>query len=61
MEHPNSVDVTPDLISIVRCRELMGDEAEELPDQDVDLIRRHADAMAHALIEIFLDNSATPE
>ena len=61
MEHANSVDVASDLISIARCRELMGDEAEGLSDQDVDLIRRHADAMAHMLVEIFLDNSATPE
>ena len=42
MEHANSVDVASDLISIARCRELMGDEAEGLSDQDVDLIRRHA-------------------
>ena len=61
MEHANSVDVASDLISIARCRELMGDEAEGLSNQDVGLIRRHADAMAHALVEIFLDNSTRPE
>jgi hypothetical protein len=30
------------LISIARCRELLGDEADPLPDQDIELIRRHA-------------------
>jgi hypothetical protein len=48
MEHANSVDVASDLISIARCRELMGDEAEGLSDQDVDLIRRY-DQLTSAL------------
>jgi hypothetical protein len=61
MEHPKSVDVASDLISTTRCRELLGDEAEGLSDQEVDLMRRHADAMAHVLVEIFFDSSATPK
>ena len=60
MEHARSVDVKSDCISITRCRELLSDEAEGLSDQEVDLMRRHADAMAHVLVEIFLDISATP-
>ena len=60
MEHPRFVDVDSDCISITRCRELLGDEADGLSDQEVDLIPRHADAMAHVLVEIFFDNSATP-
>ena len=42
----------PEAIPIARCRELLGDEAEELSDDEVDAIRRHAQAMAHILIEI---------
>jgi hypothetical protein len=61
MEHARSVDVASDSISIMRCRELLGDEAEGLSDEEVDLIRRHADAMAHVLVEILLDISATPK
>ena len=61
MEHTRTVDVDTDAISITRCRELLGDEAEGLSDQEVDLMRRHADAMAHFLVEIFVDNSATPK
>lgn len=34
------------------CRELLASEAEILSDEEVELIRRHADAMAHVLIEI---------
>ena len=41
---------------MARCRELLGDEALDLSDEDVDAIRRHADAMAHVLVEIFLAN-----
>ncbi|MFN2447900.1 MAG: hypothetical protein ABR606_20230 [Vicinamibacterales bacterium] len=43
-------------ISIARCRELLGDEALEWSDEDVDAIRQHAHAMAHVLVEIFLGN-----
>ena len=60
MEHVSSVEEALDSISITRCRELLGDEAEALSDQEVDFMRRHADAMAHVLVEIFFDNSATP-
>ncbi len=42
----------PEAIPIARCRELLGDEAEDLSDDEVDEIRRHAQAMAHLLIEI---------
>lgn len=47
----------PDAIPIARCRELLGDEALDLSDEDVEAIRRHAHAMAHLLIEIFAAGS----
>lgn len=47
----------PDAIPIARCRELLGDEALALSDKEVDAIRRHAHAMAHVLIEIFLKDA----
>ena len=46
---------THDEISIERCRELLGDEAIDLTDVEVDRIRVCADTVAHAVIEIFLD------
>lgn len=61
MEHAHAEDIVSETISIARCRELLGDEAEGLSDHEVDLIRRHADAMAHIIVEMFLERGATPE
>ena len=46
-------DLIPELIPITRCRELLGEEARELSDEDIDAIRHHAHSMAHLLVEIF--------
>lgn len=56
MEKINSADLTADPISIARCRELLGDEAAGLSDDEVDQIRRHAETMAHVVIEVFLQD-----
>jgi hypothetical protein len=45
----------PGAATIARCRELLGDEADGLSDEEVDLIRRHADAIAHVIVEMFLE------
>lgn len=58
MEEIASLDAVGQ-IPIARCRELLGDEAVGLSDEDVDQIRQHADAMAHVLIDIFLARRAT--
>ena len=42
-------------ISIERCRELLGEEAIDLCDDEIDRIRQCADTVAQAVIEIFLD------
>jgi hypothetical protein len=41
----------PQPISIARCRELLGGEAESMTDQEVALIRRHAETMACIVVE----------
>lgn len=51
---PESV---PNVIPIARCRELLGDQALDLSDEDVEAIRHHAHAMAHLLVEIFISNA----
>jgi hypothetical protein len=61
MEHAHDADVGSDAISIARCRELLGDEADGLSDHEIDLIRRHADAMAQIIVEMFLESSTTVE
>ena len=47
-------DDSRDLLPIQRCRELLGDEAVGLTENELDAIRRHAHAMAHTLIDVFL-------
>ena len=42
-------------VSIDRCRELLGDEAVDLGDDEIDRIRRCAEIMAYVVIEMFLD------
>jgi len=61
MESGNFNDPRPDPISIAHWRELLADEAEEVSDQEVDLIRQHADALAHVLVEIFVEKGGTSE
>ena len=61
MEHANDADVGSGAISIARCRELLGDEADGLSDHEVDLIRQRADAMAHIIVEMFLERGTTLE
>ncbi|MBZ5558703.1 MAG: hypothetical protein LAO77_15635 [Acidobacteriia bacterium] len=58
MEEIISADA-PDPISIDRCRELLGDEAAGLSDEQVDQIRRHAETMAHVLILVFMQDRST--
>lgn len=54
-------DVTSESISIRRCRELLGKEADGLSDREVDQLRQHADALAHAIVDLFLEQRPTPE
>ena len=46
---------TSDEISIERCRKLLGDDAIELCDDEVERIRQCADTVAQAVTEMFLD------
>jgi hypothetical protein len=58
---PNARDDIADDNTIARCRELLGDEADGLSDEEIDHIRRHADAFAHVIVEMFLNQRAEPE
>lgn len=52
-------DDARELVPIPRCRELLGDEAIGLTDDDLDNFRRHAHVMARTLVEIFLQQQAS--
>jgi hypothetical protein len=43
-------------MSIARCRELLGHEAESMTDHDVEELRQHAHAMAWILVEMYEDH-----
>lgn len=55
MEQIDALDPDPE-VSIERCRELLGDEAIGLSDEQVDQLRRHADTMARVVIDVFLES-----
>ena len=52
--HDKRTDI-PEANTIARCRELLGDEAAGMSDEEVDQIRRHADAIAHVIVEMLLN------
>lgn len=54
MDVPERADITPEPITISRCREVLGDEAEALSDDEVRDVARHAEAMARVLIALAL-------
>ena len=53
---PNRAEARPEPISIARCRELLGDEADTLSDDEVLAVARHAEALAHILIALALQD-----
>jgi len=54
MDFVDREDDRPEPISIARCRELLGDEADTLTDEDIELIRRHAETVAQVVVEMFV-------
>jgi hypothetical protein len=56
MDVPERAEAIPEPIPIVRCRELLGDEAEALSDDEVREVARHAEAMARILVAMALQD-----
>ena len=61
MEFVELAESGPEPISIARCRELLGEDADSMTDQDVDDIRRHAETMASIVVEIYQKQSRISE
>jgi hypothetical protein len=61
MEFVEYTDDRLEPISIARCREVLGEEAESMTDQEVALIRRHAETMARILVEMYQEGSRITE
>jgi predicted secreted protein len=60
-ERRNTIDDIADDNTIARCRELLGGEALGLSDEEIDHVLRDADAVAHVIVEIFLERRASQE
>ena len=54
MDAIDHADQEPEPISVARCRELLGDDAETMSDQEVVAVARHAETLAHILIAVAL-------
>ena len=61
MESRNLANDAFDRMSIERCRRLLVDEADDLTDNEVDAIGRHAEALARVIVEVFLAQRAGAE
>ena len=61
MEYVEHAEPRPEPISIARCRELLGEDAESMTDQDVEDIRRHAETMACIVVEMYQERRGVSE
>ena len=56
MDVPDRAEQEPGPISVPRCRELLGDEADTLSDEEVLIVARHAESLAHLMIDLALQD-----
>jgi len=61
MEYVEHAEPRPEPISIARCRELLGEDAESMTDQDIEDIRRHAETMACIVVEMYREQCRASE
>jgi hypothetical protein len=61
MEFVEHADDRSEPISIARCRELLGEEAESMTEQEIALIRRYAETMAFIVVEMYHEGCRIPE
>ena len=61
MEYVEHAEPRPEPISIARCRELLGEDAESMSDEDIDNIRRHAEMMACIVVEMYQERCHVSE
>ena len=61
MENRTLADDVFDRTSTERCRRLLADEADDLTDNEVDSIGRHAEALARVIVDVFLAQRAGAE
>jgi hypothetical protein len=60
MEYVEQAEPRPEPISIARCRELLGEDAESMTDQDIEDVRRHAETMACIVVAMYEEHCRFP-
>ena len=56
MDVPDRAEQELETLTIARCRELLGDDANTLTDDEVLAVARHAEALAHIVIDLALQD-----
>lgn len=56
MDVPDRTELEPESISVARCRELLGGDADSLTDEEVLVVTHHAESLALVLIELALQD-----
>jgi hypothetical protein len=56
MDVPERAEQEPEPSSVARCRELLGHEADTLSDEEVLNVSRHAESLAHLVIDLALQD-----
>ena len=56
MDVPDRAEQEPEPISVARCRELLGDDADTMSDEEVLVVARHAESLAHVVIDLALQD-----
>ena len=56
MDVPDRAEQEPEPIFVARCRELLGDDANTMSDDDVLAVACHAESLAHLVIDLALQN-----
>ncbi len=54
MDAVDRAEQVPETITIARFRELLGDDARMMSDEEVLAVARHAESLAHIVIELVL-------
>jgi hypothetical protein len=56
MDVPDHAEPEPEAIAVERCRELLGDDASTLTDDEILAVARHAETVAQIMIDLALQH-----
>ena len=56
MDAIDRAEQEPEPISVARCLELLGEDADMMSDEEILAVARHAETLAHVLIAVALQD-----